>query len=652
MGISASNAPSLFYSALRDNPEFRVLFGDHVHRHFFNQGVLTPERTRQRFVDNIAIIDRGIVAESARWGDAVQSTAKTRDKDWLEQVEWLRLAYFPRRTRVVLKQFRSIGLYPAIDAPTLNRHGGFIDPGLSLSMTAPEGTIYYTVDGSDPRLAGGALSPTAIAYSGPITISTHTTVKARALATTEWSALSEASFSIDVALRVTELMYHPAAPFTPGVFTDDDFEFLELTNTGNTPLSLAGLRFSDGISFTFASGSLAAGERTVLVKNQAAFESRYGVGLPLAGQYSGGLSNAGETVRLEDAAGREILEFTYDDNWYAATDGDGLSLLLLEANADRRQWSQASGWRASAVAGGSPGTADPPLCSDGVDNDGDGAVDFPADTGCIDAAQDLEDPQCSDGIDNDGDGDTDLADLRCLAASGASEATPPGDTFICYRARAASSAERLEPIGVTLEDQLDGTTTHSLRSRRAICLPGSVDGASVVDAQTHLEVYSIRDTGSTAKHLRRKGLLIEGLGPVFVDTARRDRVLVPANINPAAPATPPSPSAHNLDNYKCYKVRTTRKKPRYWPKGVQLHIADSLESRIYDLKRPTSLCMPADMNGGGIKNPDRSLLCYLTRLAKGENKRASATDIYTATQFGQGLVSTRKVESICVPAGG
>ncbi|WP_313918764.1 Ig domain-containing protein [Tahibacter sp.] len=42
-------------------------------------------------------------------------------------------------------------------------------------------------------------------------------------------------------------------------------------------------------------------------------------------------------------------------------------------------------------------------CSDGLDNDGDGLIDFPADPGCRSADDALEAPQCSDGVDNDGD---------------------------------------------------------------------------------------------------------------------------------------------------------------------------------------------------------------------------------------------------------
>ena len=56
----------------------------------------------------------------------------------------------------------------------------------------------------------------------------------------------------------------------------------------------------------------------------------------------------------------------------------------------------------------------PPACSDGLDNDGDTFVDFPADPGCASAASTTESPQCDDGFDNDGDTLVDLADPGCI----------------------------------------------------------------------------------------------------------------------------------------------------------------------------------------------------------------------------------------------
>jgi len=48
-----------------------------------------------------------------------------------------------------------------------------------------------------------------------------------------------------------------------------------------------------------------------------------------------------------------------------------------------------------------------PVCSDGIDQDGDGAFDFPSDPGCKTAASAIENPRCDDDLDNDGDGKID-----------------------------------------------------------------------------------------------------------------------------------------------------------------------------------------------------------------------------------------------------
>ncbi|MBN2361175.1 MAG: VWA domain-containing protein [Deltaproteobacteria bacterium] len=66
----------------------------------------------------------------------------------------------------------------------------------------------------------------------------------------------------------------------------------------------------------------------------------------------------------------------------------------------------------------------PPACSDGVDNDGDLLIDWPADPSCADPMDDTEsgNPACSDSVDNDGDGLTDYpADPDCSSADDTSE---------------------------------------------------------------------------------------------------------------------------------------------------------------------------------------------------------------------------------------
>jgi hypothetical protein len=59
-----------------------------------------------------------------------------------------------------------------------------------------------------------------------------------------------------------------------------------------------------------------------------------------------------------------------------------------------------------------------PDCADGIDNDSDGSADFGADAGCDAAGSKIENPQCDDGIDNDLDGLVDLLDPQCADATG------------------------------------------------------------------------------------------------------------------------------------------------------------------------------------------------------------------------------------------
>ena len=94
-----------------------------------------------------------MIPESARWGD-YRGTLYTRNGHWLTEKARLRDSYFPARSGVALNQFRADGLYPAVTAPAFNRHGGRVTPGFQLVISAPAGTIRYTLDGSDSRLPG------------------------------------------------------------------------------------------------------------------------------------------------------------------------------------------------------------------------------------------------------------------------------------------------------------------------------------------------------------------------------------------------------------------------------------------------------------------------------------------------------------------
>ncbi len=165
-------------------------------------------------------------------------------------------------------------------------------------------------------------------------------------------------------LRVTEINFEPA-PATPAELAvlpglvGADFEFLEITNTGTASMNLGGAYFDKGVEFIFPAGyTLAAGARCLIVASQSAFEIRYGTGLPIVGEYGGALNNGGDTVRLLDSVGEEVLDFHYDNNWFPLPTGTYRSLVTTSASPAATAYSDYSTWALSAAPNGTPNTGD------------------------------------------------------------------------------------------------------------------------------------------------------------------------------------------------------------------------------------------------------------------------------------------------------
>jgi hypothetical protein len=162
-----------------------------------------------------------------------------------------------------------------------------------------------------------------------------------------------------LGLAITELNYHPHEPTGSEFLVStnaDDYEFIEFQNLGDSTINLTGAKFAAGITYTFLSQTLAAGARTVIAKNLAAFTARYGGGINISGVFGGQLSNGGEELHLTDTNGVTILRFTYQDtsSWPGRADGNGSS---LESRDPAGDLSDGTNWRNSINYGGSPGTS-------------------------------------------------------------------------------------------------------------------------------------------------------------------------------------------------------------------------------------------------------------------------------------------------------
>ncbi|MEC7776582.1 MAG: lamin tail domain-containing protein, partial [Planctomycetota bacterium] len=531
----------------------RLRFADRLQKHLFHDGALAVEVAQARWMDRANQIERAIVGESARWGDfrddipdPSNSPAElyTLRDHWIPARDTVLVEYIPDCNELALERFRAAGLYPEVEPPILSRHGGVFEPGFRLGLTAPAGSVYYTLDGTDPRLEGGAVSPDALLAggaasvellaspspatwfvpSGPdlglswtlpdfddaawgdgmsalgyerqsgyeddfvtdvegvmhgengsiymrvpfvvddpgtisflslsmkyddgyvaylngvevgsrnapgdpqwnsratrshpdsaavvfetLDISSHrdalvagvnvlavhglnasvtssdfliipeigggsvsesgveltetTRFLGRARLGVNWSALVETVFFATgpLPLRISEIMYHSPAPPEASDFSGEDFDYLELVNAGEETISLEGVRFTGGIRFDFSGHPmtrLEPGEVVLIVEDVEAFETRYDTrGMRILGEYEGKLDNGGEELWLEDALGEVISSFEYSDSWYPLTDGQGLSLEIVDAGAAPESWGRSASWRAGQQFG-SPGVHD------------------------------------------------------------------------------------------------------------------------------------------------------------------------------------------------------------------------------------------------------------------------------------------------------
>ncbi|MBE7502579.1 MAG: lamin tail domain-containing protein [Verrucomicrobiales bacterium] len=355
--------------ALRQNAEYRLRFADHVYRHCFHEGALTPAANIDRWQRLAAILEPALYAESARWGDA-RAALRTVQDHWRRRSQSMVNTYFPARTAIVLEQLRAHGLYPRLAAPEFEHHADVLPPGfaLHLSATAP---VYCTLDGSDPRLPGGAVNPRALrlAATADLLLEHSATVRARAYDGTRWSALHEARFVVGRApepgdLIISELHYRPSGPTEAergaGHEAASSFEFLELVNTSAQPLDLRGLRFSRGIEFDGSAAALDTvepGGCVVVVADPEAFRFRYGpeAAARVAGAFGGDthLNNEGERLTLVDAASTVLVDLTYRTTapWPEAPEGQGSSLVYTGAGDPAAP----TRWRSSLVPGGTPG---------------------------------------------------------------------------------------------------------------------------------------------------------------------------------------------------------------------------------------------------------------------------------------------------------
>jgi len=372
--------PQWLHHKLTDNKEYRMRVADRVYKHFFNNGVFTPDVAAARFEKRADEIQMAIIAESARWGDAQHSVPYTK-ATWEDQIDDVYNRFFPDRTDIVIDQLIEADLYPLFDPPVIRKNGTTlydevypVNGNYQLSLTSSKGQIYYTLDGSDPRLIGGAVSSSAALLSSGGTIDLNGTalIKTRVKLNDEWSALHEIKFlstEEDYSnLKITELNYHPKDSIIGAdTVSGKSFEFIELKNTGSKPINLTGLNFTSSVQYQFKENEVLSPRQFYVIASKSKwFYERYSQ-VP-SGLFENNFSNSGEQVTVSSAKGDRVVNFTFFDAypWPTQPDGDGftLSSVLRYPNGSPADYNY---WKSSSVVNGSPFSDDPGILDSNED---------------------------------------------------------------------------------------------------------------------------------------------------------------------------------------------------------------------------------------------------------------------------------------------
>ncbi|NQU19695.1 MAG: CotH kinase family protein, partial [Candidatus Nealsonbacteria bacterium] len=365
---------------LMSDPDFAIQFRDRWFE--LRQGLLSLDALYDRIHVHADPLAEAAVRNFQKWnilGSSNPGFPSPVTSTWQQQIEFILDRDAPGQytgwlaDRIAWIDGQLLSLTP----PVFSQAGGEVAPGFELTLGAAAGTIYYTLDGADPRAPGGAVNlDSAVEYTGAVELTDPVVVKARVLSGGTWSAVNEAFFLVGVAasaenLVISEINYNPYPPTAAELevdsdWTAEDFEFVELRNVGPHTVKLDEVAFVDGIDHTIEAGSVTTlnhGELLVLARNPAAYAVRYPDAPTPTASYLGKLSNGGEEIELHDFQGGRILRFEYDDSgaWPGRADGKGASLELIEpdsvpaAEPARSEYlDDADHWQSSVAYGGTP----------------------------------------------------------------------------------------------------------------------------------------------------------------------------------------------------------------------------------------------------------------------------------------------------------
>ncbi|MBN2775803.1 MAG: CotH kinase family protein, partial [Prolixibacteraceae bacterium] len=347
------------WNKLKQDNEFLLFFADRVYENCYH-GWLSPEKATKTWDILNNYIRLPIIAESARWGDAVYPTTKTKNDNWIPEVNRINNV-LKTRNEEFIAILKSYGFYPAIDPPQIScsKNNNHV---ITVQIINPnsEGNIFYTINDKDPRNQGGSLYSNA-KKAGSDTIEFETNkgilIKSRILEGNTWSALNEfpvIPVNNTKNLLITEIMFSPdSLNGIKGKF----FEFIELKNTGDDLIDISGIKITGGIDFAFPDPTyLYPDQFYILAKDETWFHQRYGF-YP-DGVYRGKLNNKKESFSFSSSEGKKLMEVNYNIQ-NLKTDLQSICGFSIIPKTNRgKDLSKPGKWEISPHKNGSPGLSE------------------------------------------------------------------------------------------------------------------------------------------------------------------------------------------------------------------------------------------------------------------------------------------------------
>jgi hypothetical protein len=262
-----------------------------------------------------------------------------------------------------------------------------------------------------------------------------------------------------------------------------------------------------------------------------------------------------------------------------------------------------------------------------------------------------------------------LAALTLVSSAPAGVPAPlSGDHYLCYTARKARAPRGEPPFpafeprsGVAVVDALasgDPEDRHlvDLKKPATLCLPVDKNGEGIADALTHLEGYKATRTRmrpSQPRFAKQARVVENQLGRFDLLLKAGDDLLVPSAALEGSGGAP-ALAATAVPHFRCYKARAARGTPGPAPTPRTLTLADTFGERLFLLRKPTRLCLPADKNGEdpGAADAPGSLLCWAAQPARANppSPRFASRFVSTHNQLGVEVVRLTKELELCVPS--